>query len=665
MGVEFKYLFSPLEIGPITVKNRFMMCGHSVVPNLNGIINEDGIYYMVERAKGGLGLFMLGYCMVHPRETLGTRYRPDLSAMHPTMSTFIPRGYDERNIPPLKEASNMMHKYGCKLFMQIGLFGAWMGRWAPSAIPDPADARITAAELEREEIEEIIDGYGKTALNAKKAGLDGIEIHDHGGMVHQFMSPLWNKRTDKYGGNLDNRLRFMFEVIDRVKEVIGDDMALSVRLCCDELLPGGVGLFEAKEIAQKLEASGKVDLINVDISIEPTQFHIMIAPMYAEVGYQLYAAEAVKEVVKKVPIGCVGRINDPIFAEKILADGKADVVGMVRALIADPELPNKAKEGRLDDIRPCVYDNEGCLGYGSCTVNPTAFKEREWGIGTLKPAEKKKNVMVVGGGPAGMEAARVAALRGHNVTLFERENDLGGQINLACKLPGRMELEGIKRWLKLQLEKEKVKVVLNKEVTPEFVLETKPDAVVVATGSEPWRDGFNTIFFSPIEGWNQKNVVTSHDILRGTVEVGYNVIVWDYVGFYEGLGIAELLADQGKKVEILTIYPCVGGTTLLLNCGYMPWLYERTLRKGVKFTPNTAIKWIEGNTVVAMNVWTQEEIRYENVDTVVFCVARKPNDTLYWQLKDKVREIYRIGDCYSPHNILDAIHAGHRVGRLL
>jgi 2,4-dienoyl-CoA reductase-like NADH-dependent reductase (Old Yellow Enzyme family)/thioredoxin reductase len=662
--VEFKYLFSPLKIGPITIKNRIMMCGHALVHNIEGIITEDGIYYMVERAKGGVGAFMLGYCLVHPREPL-SRNAPDLSALPLTMATFMPRGYDERNIPPLKKAADMMHEYGCKLFLQVGLYGAWMGKWSASTLPDPADARITAAELEQEEIDEIIEGYGKTAMNAKKAGLDGIEIHDHGGMVHQFMSPLWNRRTDKYGGSLDNRLRFLFQILDRVKEVMGDDMAISVRLCCDEFLPGGIGVLDAKEIAQKLEASGKVDLINVDIGVEPTQFHIMIAPMYTEVGYQLYAAEAVKEVVKKVPIGCVGRINDPVFAEKILADGKADMIGMVRALIADPELPNKAREGRLDDIRPCVYDNEGCLGYASCTVNPTAFKEKAYGIGTLKRAEKSKNVMVIGGGPAGMECARVAALRGHNVTLYEKENDVGGLINLACKMPGRMELEGIKRWLKLQIEKAGVKVILNKEVTPEFVLEMKPDVVVVATGSEPWRDGFNTAFFSPIEGWDQKNVVTIDDILRGKVEVGNNVVVWDSVGYINGLEIAELLAEQGKKVEILTLYPCVGGTTLFMNIGVMPYLYERALKKGVKFTPNTIIKWIEGNTIVAMNPWTQEEIRVEGVDTIVFAVSRKPNDALYKQLKGKVKEIYRVGDCYAPHNIMDAIHGGHRVGRMI
>ncbi len=473
MSVKFKYLFSPLKIGPMTIPNRIMLTGHGTAFIADGIAKEDIVYYLGERAKGGCGLITYGN---------GSVFYSENCKHNNGILAGASRGTDPINLPTFKKLTDTVHKYGSKIIYQIGAYGMWLGRWAPSVLVDPGDPRITAAQMTEEQIESVLEGFGKATAMAKKAGMDGIEIHDHGGMVHQFMSPLMNKRTDKWGGDLESRLRFTYEAIKRSREAAGSDVAVILRLCVDEFVPGGISVMDGVEVAKKLE--DKVDMLDIDIAVEPALLNVIVAPLYVEPGYQLYGTVAVKEVVKKIPIGCVGRINDPMFAEKILAEGKADVIGITRGQIADPEFANKAKAGRLDDIRPCIYENEGCMKTGClvCTVNPTCGEEKTLGIGTLTPAAKKLNIMVAGAGPAGLEFARIAAARGHNVTVYEKENDTGGAINLAMKLPGRMEYDGFKRWLKIQVDKAGVKVVLNKEVTPELVASVNPDVVVVAAG---------------------------------------------------------------------------------------------------------------------------------------------------------------------------------------
>jgi len=507
-------------------------------------------------------------------------------------------------------------------------------------------------EMESEEIEEMIEYFGRSAENCREAGFDGIELHGgHGYLINQFLSPYYNRRTDEYGGSAENRLRFLLRVIDRVKAVTANDLALGVRLSGDDMVPGGLTISDTNWISQRLEETGKVDYLS--ISIAPV--FLYFASMYIPPGHLVPYAASVKEVVN-IPVFTAGRINDPVQAERILDDGQADMVCMGRALLVDPELPTKARKGELDDICPCTGCCQNCFGKMAvglpvdCAQNPAVGKEKDWGVGTLKPADKKKKVLVVGGGPAGLETARVAALRGHKVVIYEKEGELGGQINLAKKLPGREEMEGFVRWRQTQIKKLGVNIVLGKEVTPEVVEQLRPDAVVLATGS------------TPLRGWEQENVVTPDQILKDEVQVGQKVLIQDEMFDIKAPGLALLLAAQGKEVEILTSVFVLG---MNINAVTLIPVLMGLAQAGTKVMLSTMIKEISGRTITVFNVFTQEESKIEGVDTVVVIMGRGANDKLYQQLKGKVKELYRIGDCVAQRPVDRAIYDGNLIGREL
>lgn len=659
MSEEFRYLFTPLKIGPITVRNRIFSTGHGEGMTLDNLPTEVMVHYHAEKAKGGIGLTILGDAMVCVEPKLTLRPRP----------TRVVAGYDPRVVPWWRQIADAVHEQGAKVFAQMGIFGAYYGGISASAIPNPAGGRLTSKALSNEEIREVIEWYGRCADHAREAGLDGIEVHDHGGLVTQFLSPLWNKRTDEYGGSLDNRMRFLLEALDTSRRRAGPALAVGYRLSADEFLPGGLTLEDNREIAKRLADSGLVDFLDVDVATEPNLLHMIIAPMYVQHGYQGSAAAAIKEAVEsRVPVFTVGRITDPVMAERILADGQADLIGMTRAHICDPELANKARSGLLDDIRPCLGDVEGCAGamqagrVVGCTYNPATGREKEWGVGTLKRAAARKRVVVVGGGPAGMEAGRTAALRGHEVILYEREKQLGGQITLGAMLPGRDEMLSAVRWYTIQLRKAGVNVVLETEATKDSVLATGPDAVVVATGAAFRRDGFGAPAYAPVPGWDQPHVISLEDAILGRAKVGDKVVIYDDFGSIEAPGLAERLADQGKQVQIITKSLAVGMD--LVPIQHLPYVYQRILKKGVKLLASTLVTQIGANNVKACNVYSGETADID-ADTVVFITAKVQNDALYHTLHGQVKELYRIGDCSTPLNISEAVVDGHRVGRLL
>jgi thioredoxin reductase len=410
-----------------------------------------------------------------------------------------------------------------------------------------------------------------------------------------------------------------------------------------------------------LNGSGLINYISADVATMVPGLHITDPPMSMPLGCNVWAAAALREVID-LPVITAARINDPVQAEKILADGHADLIGMARQLICDPETPNKAKEGRQDEIRHCMACNQGCIGglinldlrKVGCVHNPVAGHEDELGPETLLPAAKRKKVMVVGGGPAGMKAAEIATRRGHQVTLFEKDHEMGGQIRIAAKSPNRAEFEEVTHWLKIQVERLGVTIKTGIEVTPDIVTAEKPDAVVIATGASATKP-FH------IQGSNQDNVLTTWDINLGE-PVGENVLVFTEWRGQAAVDSAEILIAQGKQVEIVTPMLFVGQD---IDPVSLTPAYEHLLEKGVVFTPQRALIGIAGNTVTLLNIFSQQTETREGIDTVVLSTPAKANDELYFSLKGQVPELYRIGDCLAPRKVDAAIYEGEVVGRKL
>lgn len=652
MTKDFPYLFSPLNIGHITLPNRIMMTAHTTLFNKDGMIGDQYVAYLAERAKGGTGAIVTGQQMVHP------------SSEHRLNDSF---GFDERVIPTYRKLADALHEHGCKLIFQLGFAGrqtdsslSRVPLLAPSPIPCPA-CREIPKEIEPEEIADAVAGFGRVTANARAAGADGVEIHGATGyLVQQFLSPFSNHRTDEYGGSLENRLRFAFEVIDAVRAKAGPDLAVGIRLCADEFVPGGITLDEAKETASRIAASGKIDYISVTAGNYASIRSSLSLAMDNPLGMFVYLASAIKSAVN-VPVVANTRIVDPMQAERILTDSHADIIGLARALICDPEFANKANTGRQEEIRHCVACNQGCFGRLfankaiSCLQNPAVGKERELGSDTLKPASVRKKVLVAGGGPAGMEAARLAAIRGHEVHLYEKTGELGGQVNLASHLPARQEFGNVVGFLSREMQRLKVQVHLGVEATPDIVTQASPTAVIVATGSRPNRPS--------VPGGDQENVVSSWEVIQGLKPVGQKVLLVDEDGHHHAVSVAEFLAQGGKEVEIVTKLPFVGFD--LASSGEVGPSHRRLLSLNVKFTPFTMVKRIEGSSVVLANIYSGTESERTNVDTVVAICGNAADNSLYHALKGKVKELYLVGDCAAPRKAIDAIFDGGRVGRLI
>jgi mycofactocin system FadH/OYE family oxidoreductase 2 len=650
---EFKYLFSPLKIGSLVVPNRIHFGSHLTNFSEDYQISERHIYYYRERAKGGCGLITTEEMTAHPTDHAYDK---------------LVDAFDPQVIPGYKKLTRTIHEYETRIFAQLNHNGmqadgkiSRLPVWGPSAGVDPI-FRETSKEMEIEDIKECIEYFARSATYAVEGGFDGIELQvGHSSLIRQFLSPATNFREDEYGGTFENRLRFCLEVIDAVRKAVGPDFTLGVRLNADEMHPrGGLTLEDAKKIAARLEATGQLDFMDLSLGT----FHnlyLVEGSMHTPLAYTVPLAAGIRSVIN-LPVFCTNRINDPHLAEKILEDGQADMISMVRALICDPELPNKTREDRVDDIRQCIACNQGCIGRMGvglrlgCIQNPAVGEEKRLGIGTLKPCERPKKVVVVGAGPAGLEAARVAALRRHRVIVFEKNDEVGGQNITAGKAAGRQEITGVTRWLIGQVSKLDIDLRLGLEVDEEMVLQEEPDAVVVATGSVPKEKPFPGEYSCP-------EVVNTQQILNGEVEAGEKVLLIDLDGHHQATGTAEFLADQGKTVHILTPSLFVGGKLGPLQDLYLS--RQRLAKKGVTFTPDIAVLEIQGTLIKGLNVYSNEMIDFESYDTVVLAAGNDSRDDLYFALKGEVKELHRIGDCVAPRKTDMAIVEGHRVGRLL
>jgi mycofactocin system FadH/OYE family oxidoreductase 2 len=648
---QFKYLFSPLQIGKTVVPNRISFSSHLTNFAENNLPSERHVYYLAERAKGGAGLIITEEQTVHPTDHA---YEKLIDAFNPAV------------VPRYRRICSAIHEYETKIFAQLNHNGAQgdgsnsrLPLWAPSPVPDVM-FREVPKEMEIEDIREVIESFCKSATHVREGGFDGIELQiGHSSLLRQFLSPLSNLRTDEYGGSLENRMRLALEVIEAVRATVGPDFTLGIRLCADEMIPGGLTLDDAREMAHRFEATEKIDFIDLSIGTF-YNLYLVGGTMHTPLGYTIPLAAGVKEVVN-LPVFATGRINDPVMAERILADGQADMIGMVRAQICDPRMANKAKEGRLEEIRYCVADNQGCYGRIAlnktigCVQNPAIGCEKTQGIGSIKPTAVKKRVLIVGGGPAGLRAAEVAAQRGHAATLYEKKEKLGGQVNIAALGAGREELGTVIRNEENQLKILPVEIVLNKEVTPEFILEQNPDAVIIATGSVPKE--------CPVPGADGPNIFNIWQVLTGEADLGKKVLFIDYDGHHQATATAEFLADKGKEVYMLTSSLFVGN-----DLGPVQDLYltrQRLLQKGVTFTPDFAVMEINGLEVNGFNVYSNEWQTFSGYDSLVLAMGNRVEDGLYGALKDKVKELYRIGDCVAPRKIDMAIHEGDKVGRMI
>jgi NADPH-dependent 2,4-dienoyl-CoA reductase/sulfur reductase-like enzyme len=497
-------------------------------------------------------------------------------------------------------------------------------------------------------------------VRAREGGLDGVELHGgHGNLIQQFLSPLTNHRSDEYGGPAAHRLRFTLEVVRAVRAAVGSDFVVGLRLSAEEDHPGGLTLDDTRLFAPAIIEAGRLNYINVTSGSDLTawsQAH-HYAPMYLPSGHMRRLARGIRETVS-VPVLCVGRIVDPRDAEAILEAGDADLVGMTRALIADRDLPEKARRGDFDGIRYCVGINDGCLGrlyrgvHITCVQDPRTGRELD--LDTLEPAQKPGRIVVVGGGVAGLEAARVATLRGHRVTLIERQPELGGQIRLARRAPGRAEIGGIADHLVRDVERLDIEVSCNVDATPDSILALAPDAVVIATGSEA--------FMPDLEG-SEERYVSARDALDGAM-VGEQVAVYDTKGDMVGLTAADWLARKRHRVTVVTSrrYP---GQQIELMTGRL--LYQRLLDQNVTFIVESEVARCTEEGVIVRNRYTSRETLLPDIATVVAACGGKSNDSLFRELRRRTPslKVELIGDAAAPRQIERAIFEGHLAARAL
>ncbi len=663
---ELRKLFEPIKIANVQVKNRIAMS-----PMGLGRASEDGqvtdgiVDFYIERAKGGVGLIYVvcGYndfCVYLPH---------------------IPALQDDRFTPGLRRLTGVIHEHGAMVFAQLMNMGSSCFSTAdggPPAAPSAIRNALTGVmprEMTSAEVKLLIQHFAEGACRAKEGGFDGVELVGNGGyLMNQFLSPLTNTRSDEYGGDFERRMRFPIEVVQKIRASVGPGFPISYRASGDDFMKGGNRQEEMKTIVRALEKAG-IDLVNVTAGWH--QSFLPLVSMDVPRGTYVYLAEGIKQVVK-VPVIACNRINNPFLAEQILMNNQADMIGMGRPFLTDPEWPKKAAEGRYDEIRQCTACDQRCLDAVfsmkeiTCTFNPAAGREREY---ALVRAQKLKKVFVIGGGPAGMEAARTLAQRGHKVTLFEKSHKLGGQLNLATIPPGRGEFASAVNYLSRELYRVGVKVELGKEVDADTVKKRAPDAVVVATGARP--------LVPNIPGIDGRNVVWAWDVLEEKSALGKRVVVIG--GGAVGMETALFIAKQGSMSAESAVFLALGGAldaetaVRMTTRGPQVTILEMLERIGQDMGPTTrsSVRFelrlhnVKVVTKATARRITEAGVVYEHegkeelaeADTVVIATGSKSEGGLFDALQGAVPEVYRVGDCVKARTACEAIEEAALIGR--
>ncbi len=638
---EVQYLFMPITIGNIEINNRIMMAPMGTRLAQEGMVSERMVHYYTERAKGGVGLIMVE--MAIPDFPRGS-----------TIGGKMLGADNEKFLPGLKKLADAINKQGPIAMIELSHGGKYCHSKytnfqpvAPSIITsEKALSSELPRELSTEEVEDIIEIFGNSARNCSDAGFKGVELMGTTGyLINQFTSPLTNHRTDRFGGKKPaERATFVIEIIKNIRKKIGKDFPILYKICCEEFMPGGTTIEDALIIAKKAEQAG-VSLIHAWVGWNKSPKPIL--PMCVPKGAFVHLAEAMKNVVR-VPVLTGGRINDPRLANQIIKDGRADMVHMGRAFFADPYFPTKALNGKFDDIRKCIaccrcFDQVPKVKPIICSVNAEVGNENN----KVKMIKKSKKVLIIGGGPAGMEAARVAATRGHDVTLWEKNSKLGGNLNLATVAPHKQEIQCLINYLKYQMKKLSVKVELEKEATVENVIKGKADEVIVATGG--------SVLIPDIPGVNRNNVVSALDVLKGSIDTGEKVVIMG--GGMIGCETAEYLISNNKDVTIVEslskIAEDIGASTR--------WSTVMRLKKwGIPLLTSSKVIEIINEGVIIEKDYNKETIK---ADTVIIAVGIKPNDELTYSLKKKIPNLHVLGDCKKPGRILEAIRDGYWINK--
>ena len=645
--MAYRYLWTPLQLGPVEVRNRIVFSAHLTNYARNGLPTEQHAAYYAARAAGGTGLIITEEHSTHPTDW------PYEKLIH---------GFHREVIPGYRRITDAVHRHRVPIFAQInhngGQASSMFSRlpvWGPSPVADPLFREVPKA-VTQAEIDEIVAGYALVAEHCAEGGFDGIELQcSHSSIVRGFLSPATNHRTDDYGGSLENRTRLLVEIVAAVRKEIGRGMALGVRICGDELIENGTTVDDAVRIAEIVEATGQVDYINTSIGVATASLFMIEASMHIPPGYAMFIPSAIRKAVD-LPVVGVGRFKDPLQAERALAEGHCDLVGVVRGQIADADFVAKARAGSTDETRLCLSCNQECVGrmglnrWLGCIENPRTGRESE-GVGTVKLTSKPKSVMVVGAGPAGLQAAIAARRNGHAVTVYEKEPIAGGQVRLAASVPNRAEFGDMIRNQLTECQRLGVEFEFGVGVWPGLVDEKRPDHVIIATGAEPARP-----YWVPADA---DNVADVRQVLDGSAEPFGDVVVFDEIGFHHATSTAEVLADRGCNVEIITPGMVVGqdlGITLDMENWWI-----RAGEKGIVQTTDLVPMGMEGHTLNLLHHPTGTNFT-RTPDWVVLAVHANPVEWLYNDLKAAGVSVERVGDCVAPRRAHAAIVEGERAG---